>query len=129
MENFTITTDMILIILSSLCLLFILLTFVYSLKINKTCKDKKYEGNFIKKDSPAAKETKESGIKKEISSEPIKPISDSDDQISNSKIETDQIESKYLPREEKITKQYRRYLINDKINQAKDSDERKIEWK
>ena len=129
MQNFTITTDMILIILSSLCLLFILLTFIYSLKINKACKNKKYAGNFIKKDSPAAKETKESGIKKEISSEPIKPISDSDDQISNSKIETDQIESKYLPREEKITKQYRRYLINGKINQAKDSDEGKIEWK
>lgn len=129
MENFTITTDMILIILSSLCLLFILLTFIYSLKINKACKEENYKEKFIKKDSSAAKKTVESGIKKEISSELIKPIRDSDDDISNSKIGTDQIESKYLPREEKITKQYRRYLINGKINQGKDTNEGKIDWK
>jgi hypothetical protein len=129
MENFTITTDMILIILSSLCLLFILLTFIYSLKINKVCKEKNYKENFIKKDSPAAKKIEESGIKKGISSEPIKPIGDSDDEIPNSKIGADQIESKYVPREEKITKQYRRYLINGKINQGKDTNEEKIDWK
>ena len=32
-------------------------------------------------------------------------------------------------REEKVTKQYRRYLINGKINQGKDTDEGKIDWK
>jgi hypothetical protein len=129
MQNFTITTDIILIILSSLCLLFILLTFIYSLKINKACKEKKYKENFTKKDSPVAKKAEESVIKKENSSELIKPIRDSDDDISNSNIGTDQIESKYVPREEKITKQYRRYLINGKINQGKDTNEGKIDWK
>jgi hypothetical protein len=129
MQNFKITTDMILIILSSLCLLFIFLTFIYSLKINKTCKEVNYGRNFIKKDSPTAKKATESGIKKEISSEPIKPTGDSDNVISESKNGTDQIESKYGPREEKITKQYRRYLINGKINQGKDTDEGKINWK
>ena len=49
MQNFTITTDMILIVLSSLCLLFILLTFIYSIKINKACKAENYKGNFVKK--------------------------------------------------------------------------------
>jgi hypothetical protein len=129
MQNFTITTDMILIILSSLCLFFILLTFIYSLKINKACKKENYKGKFIKKDSSAAKKTEESETKKGINSEPVKPVVDSDDEIPISKNGTDQIESKYLPREEKITKQYRRYLINSKINQGKDTDEGKIDWK
>jgi hypothetical protein len=129
MQNFTITTDIILIVLSSFCLLFILLTFIYSLKINKACEEANFKGNFVKKNSPAAKNIEESGIKKEIRSEPIKPLGGSDDVIPNSKIGTDQIESKYLPREEKITKQYRRYLINGKINQGKDTDEGKIDWK
>jgi hypothetical protein len=129
MQNFTITTDLILISLASLSLLFILLTFIYSVKINRICKEKKHEGNIIKKDSLSAKETKESETKKGIIRESVSLQKDLDGQATDSKLGTSQIDSKYVPREESITKQFTRYLINDKTNKGKDSSERKIDWK
>jgi hypothetical protein len=129
MQNFTITTDLIIISLSSLCLLFIFLTFVYSLKINKACRVRKYKDNFVKKDSLSAKEIKDLETKTEINSELAKPQKETNEPGSNSKPGNNQTDSKLTPGEERITKQYKRYLINGKINKDKEADERKIDWK